>query len=138
MEFILTNDPCHDDVEEIRQGLRQYNAPHIRDIADQTMACFSCAPDGTKQGGIIGRAWGNWLVIQYLWVSPNQQQQGIGSGLLKKLEQHASSLGCQHALVDTLDFQARPFYERHGYQCQMTLENYPEQGQLHFMTKSLE
>lgn len=137
MEFIVTSDPTSEDIASVRQGLRQFNLPHLVEIADQQVACFSDTRDGTRLGGIIGRAWGNWLMIQFLWVDPSLQHQGVGSELLKRLEQYACSLGCRHALVDTLDFQARPFYEKHGYQCQMTLENYPEQGQLHFMTKSL-
>lgn len=137
MEFIVTINPDSTDIESVRQGLRQFNQLHLGEVADQNIACFVDANDGTRLGGIIGRAWGNWLMIQFLWVDPSLQRQGIGSELLNRLELQARLLGCKYALVDTLDFQARPFYQKNGYQCQMTLDNYPEQGQLHFMTKVL-
>lgn len=42
---------------------------------------------------------------------------------MQAAEQEAISRGCQFAQVDTFSFQARPFYEKHGYQLKMTLEN---------------
>ena len=41
------------------------------------------------------------------------------------------------ALVDTFSFQARPFYEKHGYECQMVLDNYPVDTSIAYLTKSL-
>lgn len=63
--------------------------------------------------------------------------QGIGSDLLTEAEQIAKARGCSFVILDTLDFQARPFYERHGYQVQWTQANYPLTGCKYFMTKSL-
>ncbi|TAT62246.1 N-acetyltransferase, partial [Enterobacter cloacae] len=35
-------------------------------------------------------------------------------------------------------FQARPFYEKQGYQLQMSLQDYPYPGmQRHYLTKAL-
>lgn len=137
MEFIITENPSGKDIDDIYQGLRKHNIPYIGDIPENEIACFTYASDGSKLGGVIGRTWGSWLLIKYLWVDEALHKQGVGSQLLITFENHAKSLGCKHSLVDTLSFQARPFYEKHGYQCQMTLDDYPVEGQLHFLIKKL-
>lgn len=48
--------------------------------------------------------------------------------LFRQQNQTARERGCLHALVDTLSFRALPFYQKNGYQLQLTLENFPEQG----------
>ncbi|MCV4754139.1 GNAT family N-acetyltransferase, partial [Escherichia coli] len=63
---------------------------------------------------------------------------GVGSQLIKTAEEEARRKGCRHALVDTVSFQARPFYEKQGYQVQMSLQDYPYQGmQRHYLSKNL-
>lgn len=137
MEFIITENPSDEDIFEIRQGLRHHNLPFLGDISDNEVACFSYAADGAKIGGITGRIWGHWLLIKFLWVDQSVKHQGIGSRLLAALEEYAKQNGCRSVLVDTFSFQAKPFYEKHGYRCQMTLNDYPVADQLHFLTKEL-
>jgi hypothetical protein len=41
-------------------------------------------------------------------------------------------------LLDTLEFQAKPFYQHHGYQVQWVQQDYPfAGGAKYFMTKTL-
>ncbi|KAG1715848.1 hypothetical protein ID866_1291 [Astraeus odoratus] len=76
-------------------------------------------------GGLIGVRKGDWLNIDFLWVSDTVRGTGVGSQLIKTAEEEARRKGCKHALVDTVSFQARPFYEKQGYQLQMSLQDYP-------------
>jgi hypothetical protein len=49
----------------------------------------------------------------------------------------AVSLGCTDALLGTFEFQARGFYERHGYRVYGRLDGFPT-GHVHYhMAKSL-
>lgn len=62
---------------------------------------------------------------------------GYGTNLIQAAEKTARERGCLHALVDTLSFQALPFYQKNGYQLQLTLENFPEQGVArHYLSKT--
>jgi hypothetical protein len=45
--------------------------------------------------------------------------------------------GCAHAHLDTFSYQARPFYERRGYQVFGMLQDYPPGQQRFFMEKTL-
>jgi hypothetical protein len=40
-------------------------------------------------------------------------------------EAYARERGCRHVQLSTFSFQARPFYEKHGYEVFATLENCP-------------
>ncbi len=87
--------------------------------------------------GSHGRTFGDWLMLDILWVSDTLRGQGAGSKILSMMEQSARERGCTKVVLDTLDFQARTFYEQHGYTVQWTQEGYPKTGARHFMTKHL-
>ncbi len=95
------------------------------------------APDGSVVGGLLAaRAWG-WLIIDALWVAEPLRGRGLGSRLLQQAEQTAASQGCTDALLGTFDFQARGFYEGHGYRVYGQLDGFPT-GHVHYhMAKSL-
>ncbi|UTM59679.1 GNAT family N-acetyltransferase [Photobacterium sp. CCB-ST2H9] len=137
MSFSFTTEPADDDLLAIREGLRAHNLPHLSQIEHQPVACFYQDEQGQKLGGISGAVWGNWLQIDFLWVDPSLQHLGIGGKLLTQVEAYARAQGCHSVLLDTFSFQARPFYEKQGYHCVMTLEDFPRHSNKHFMMKSL-
>ncbi len=87
--------------------------------------------------GAAGRTFGDWLLLNTLWVSDELRGQSIGSEILKQIEQSSKQRGCKKCLLDTLNFQAMPFYEKHGYNIQWIQEGYPKTGCKYFMMKEL-
>ena len=77
------------------------------------------------------------MLLDTLWVSENLRGQNIGSQLLEKIELIAKNRGCKKCLLDTLNFQAAPFYEKYGYQTQWIQNGYPRTGCKYFMVKQL-
>jgi 8-oxo-dGTP diphosphatase len=72
-------------------------------------------PGGETVGGAVGRlAWG-WLHVELLWVAPAWRGTGLGSRLLRGMEDAAQGRGCTRAYLSTLAWQAPDFYRRHGY-----------------------
>ena len=136
MEYKLDIEPSDKDINEVRDGLIRHNTPFLEGIPKSKVAYYAIKGDN-KVGGIIADLWGNWLLIKFLWVDDSMRGKQVGSELLQLVEKYAQSQGCTSSLVDTLSFQAKPFYEKHGYQCQMVLENYPLDSSLAFLTKSL-
>jgi GNAT superfamily N-acetyltransferase len=88
-------------------------------------------------GGVIGHIFGGWLYVSLLWVEESLRNKGNGTRLLKIIESEAVKLGCKYAHLDTYSFEARPFYEKHGYTLFATLDNYPEGHSKHFLKKTL-
>ena len=136
MEFELDVAPTEESINEIRNGLVEHNSPFLVGVERNKVAYFA-TQNGQKVAGITAEIFGNWLLINFLWVDKSIRGTGIGSQLMARLESHAKSQGCHSAMVDTFSFQARPFYEKLGYECQMTLENYPESHARYFLTKQL-
>ncbi len=87
--------------------------------------------------GVSAKTFGHWLLIDNLWVADSLRGQSMGSKILKQLETAAIHRGCKFVLLDTLGFQARPFYEKYGYTVQWTQQNYPKEDQKYFMVKEL-
>lgn len=137
MNYIVTDDPKIEDVKEVIDGLVEFNELFIGGVKTIDVACFSYDVEGVKTGGIVGQVWGRWLTIKCLWVSKESRRSGMDCNLLAKLEELAISKGCMFSLLDTYSFQARPFYEKYGYECQMTLKNNPISTRRHYLTKSL-
>lgn len=87
--------------------------------------------------GAAARTFGDWLLLDTLWVSDELRGQNIGSKILKEIEISGKKRGCIKCLLDTLNFQAMPFYEKHGYKTEWIQEHYPKTGCKYFMVKAL-
>jgi histone acetyltransferase (RNA polymerase elongator complex component) len=62
---------------------------------------------------------------------------GYGKSLMHEAEHIARSRGCRFVMLDTLDFQARPFYQQLGYQLVFVQEDYPVCGKRYYLQKLL-
>lgn len=92
---------------------------------------------GEVIAGAAGRTFGDWLLLDTLWVSESLRGQNVGNQLLQKMEEAGRSRGCHQVWLETLSFQARPFYEKQGYKVHSVQENYPRTSCQYFMTKTL-
>ena len=88
-------------------------------------------------GGILGDIWGAWLHVTYLWVAAPLRRHGYGSQLLRAAEQYAIERGCQNVHLETFSFQARPLYEKHGYEVFGQLEECPPGHTKYYLRKRL-
>lgn len=136
MEFELDLAPTEESINEIRNGLVEHNTPFLVGV-DRSKVAYYAIEDEIKVAGITADIFGSWLLINFLWVDKTIRSQGIGRELMAKLENYAISQGCHSSMVDTFSFQAKPFYEQLGYECQMTLDNYPTSHSRYFFTKQL-
>ena len=73
-----------------------------------------------------------------LWVEEAHRCKGIASALIQESEKKARELGCYLAMVGTFDFQAKSFYENHGYMVNDTMSGVPKGHEHYFMTKRLD
>ena len=93
--------------------------------------------DNQVKGGITSSVFGGWVYVEMLWVTASLRGQGYGSQLLARLEDEARQLGCRHAHLDTFSFEARPFYEKAGYQVYAELQDYPPGHSKIYLKKDL-
>ncbi|MDK2124571.1 GNAT family N-acetyltransferase [Parachitinimonas caeni] len=137
MPLKIIHQPSDTLMQTLDQKITEFNVQHWEVKQKYPLAIIVENEDGELQAGATAKTFGDWLLIENIWVSESLRGQNLGSQLLAKLEQQAIERGCRHALLDTLNFQARAFYERYGYTVQWTQEGYPRTGCKHFMTKTL-
>ncbi|WP_261835755.1 GNAT family N-acetyltransferase [Vibrio ishigakensis] len=137
INYVVTDTPSDEDIACVRSGIKEHNTPFLKGLFHQDLACFAKDETGAVVGGLVSEIWGSWLEIKFLWVSPKTKGQGVGSEILKRAEEQAKSLGCHSSLLDTFNFQAKPFYEKHGYRVQMTLYDHPVSTERYYMVKEL-
>lgn len=132
----LEERPDPGDQQTVLDGLLAFN----RAIAgDPQLTPFSVflRSDGAVVGGLIARlAWG-WLYVEKFWIAESHRGQGHGTRLLAEAERFARERGCHSAHIDTLEFQALPFYERFGYRVWGVLEGYPPGYRKYHVRKEL-
>lgn len=121
----------------ILKGLVAYNRSQIGRRKWKNLAITIRNDAGDIVGGVTGEAWADWLFVQLLWLDEAYRGQDLASRAMDALEDEARAFGAKHAYLDTFSFQARPFYEKRGYQVFGTLENYPDAHSRYWMTKSL-
>ncbi len=136
MKLTVSHKITDKDREELLDGLRAYNRQFFSNSQWHEVGIYRHDSEGKMTGGLIAAKRGPWLCIDYLWVSESSRGSGLGSELMQAAEQEALTLGCLHVQVDTMSFQALPFYQKLGYALKMSLPDFPERGmQRHYLTK---
>lgn len=126
-----------DDIAVVQKGLRAFNVAHIGDPHEEAVQVFLRDGDGEIVGGLIGTIRWKWLYVARVWVADAYRGQGHGGALLDAAEDHAKSRGCVAVSLDTFEYQARPFYEKRGYELFGTLEGYPPGYRQYYLSKRL-
>jgi len=130
--------PAPDDVAAVREGLNAFNWRHVPTDNYTPLHLFVRDEAGTVVGGLIGCTYWGWLYVEILWLADGVRRHGWGSRLLAEAEGIAVGRGCHAAHLDTMDFQARAFYEGHGYSVFGTLDDLPPGHQRIFLHKRLQ
>ena len=123
--------------QEIGDLIRSYNRSKREAAESEHLNLYVEDEHGEIMAGLVAETFGNWLEIEYLFVKEDLRGQGIGSQLLKQAESEAKKRNCRFAFVNTYQFQAPAFYQKHGYKEVFTLKDYPYTGQRHYYQKDL-
>jgi len=117
--------------------IRSYNRSKREAAESEPLNIYVEDDSGELMAGLVAETFGNWLEIEYLFVKEELRRQGIGTQLLQQAESEAKKRNCRFAFVNTYQFQAPAFYQKHGYQEVFTLKDYPCTGQRHYYQKDL-
>jgi|GEM_PF-1295920 len=129
--------PPEDDIWFVRSNLREYNRRHFETTESSKYVAFFEDRWSTRNGGIVWTEFGDWVDIEYLWVSDEHRRRGIGTGLLNAAITHAGSTGRTRAYTTTYSFQALPFYRRFGFDIVYERRGYPRTSTLYHLELDL-
>lgn len=122
----------------ILKPLRAYNLSQAGSSAPESFALLvHDEQSGEIVGGLSGSITYRWLFIELLAIQPHTRNDGTGSRLLTMAEEIAREQGCIGMWLDTFDFQAPAFYEKHGFSKFGQLEDFPLHHARFFYQKRL-
>lgn len=129
--------------EELRSGelgrqLHHYNYGFVGEYPEQQYIRLN-ARDGNGRllGGLRSFVFLHWLNIDVLLVEADVRGSGLGSRLLAEAERRANELGAENARLETFEWQAPAFYQKHGYEEFARVEGYAPGFYLSSMKKLL-
>jgi GNAT superfamily N-acetyltransferase len=132
----IDTSPDGDDVAVIARGMREHALAQIDGDESPPFACF--ARDGRViVGGAVGRIIKGRLFVELLWVEEPRRDSGLGTSLLRAIEEHARERGCADALLETLSTSAARLYTASGYRLQSEILDYIPGFAKHVFVKKL-
>ncbi|RXJ72800.1 GNAT family N-acetyltransferase [Veronia nyctiphanis] len=137
MDIEVLSNPPQSLVDFLENKIDKFNLEHWEVKERHPLAVQLKDAQGNIIAGAAARSFGKWLLLDNLWVDDSLRGKNVGSKVLQKIEEAGKLRSCEMCLLDTLNFQAMPFYRKHGYEVQWVQENYPESGCKYFMTKAL-
>lgn len=134
---IAIEPPSNADMGAVLSQLVAYNASKAGGEVPDYLFIAVRDESGAIQGGLVGGTYLGWLSIQALSLDESLRGQGYGAALMKMAEDEAVRRGCPRVFLETLSFQALPFYEKCGYTVHSKLEDFPPGGARYALTKML-
>lgn len=124
----------------IIEKLISYNLSKVEATQNELFVdlSYKIESQGKIIAGIIARmyCW-NVVYIDSLWVDDLYRNQHIGTRMLQQVESVSKKMGAYLIHLDTFDFQARDFYEKHGYTVFGKLDDCPRHHCRYFLRKDL-
>jgi len=136
-ELQIDNEVTPADEARVVRALLAFNEARIGPADERPVKFVARDSVGAVVGGILGHTRWRWMYIAKLWVDESARGQGLGTRLMEAAEDLARSRGCTDVSLDTFDYQARPFYEKLGYELFGTLEGYPPGSRQYYLRKRL-
>ena len=133
----VTAEPNEFERSAVLAALRQFTRDAVPVLDNQDFAALVMNTDGGVIGGLIASSrWGGFH-IEMIALPLALRGKGIGSKLLHLAEEEALRRNCHHMLLDTQAFQAKPFYEQHGFKVFGQIEGPAPYYPRFFMQKTL-
>ena len=129
------------DAEFLKEKFDEYTIDRIPcdPDADEGRFIFKITRGGNIVGGCV-LSIDQWRMacISCMWVDEQYRGHGLGSAILRKAESVARKRGCYISVLGTFDFQAMPFYAKHGYKLCGSVMDWPRGHESYAMMKRLD
>ena len=126
-------------LKAVEDGLTGFNTGAARPQDWRPLTLSVRRAEGAEVvGGLVGRTYFGWLFVSLFYLPPELRRRGLGTGMLRRAEDKARARGCVGAHLDTFSFQARGFYEKHGYAVFGALPDCPPGHERFFLFKRLD
>lgn len=131
----VETDPATSDEAFVRGALGVWNM-RVTGFTDYALA-YLFVRDGANRirGALLSYVWGKWLHVDTVWLEEDIRRQGWGTKMVEAAHAIGREKGAEAAWLDTFSWQARPFYERFGYEAVFEVPDFPPGHSRIFMVK---
>lgn len=88
-------------------------------------------------GGASGTLFYGSLYVDSLWVDETLRNQGWGKKLMYEAEKIGREHGALFVTLNTMDWEALPFYQKLGYSIEFTRKGYEKDSKMFMLRKNL-
>lgn len=137
MKYAIHDDMTKDEADYVQRKLVEFADQFTKPRNYREFGVVLRNEDGNTIGGITANTVWEWLQIGVLWIPEDMRGQGFGHQLLQRIEELGRQKGCRFARLDTFEFEAREFYEAHGYAVTSQTDDFPTGHTQFHLTKTL-
>lgn len=130
--------PSAEELQFMEDRIYEHNSAKTGQDDGQLFGFFIRNDKQEIVAGLSGWTWAQACQIQTLWVHPSLRGQGYGERLLEAAEQEARTRGCKIVMLESYNFQAPGFYQKHGYELAYQLKDFPPGHQNNWLVKRLD
>ena len=127
----------NEDEDVLHQGLSAFNRAVVGEEHYQPLNLFVRDDGGAILGGLLAVTYWNWCAVSVIWIHDDLRGKGYGRRLLQLAEEEASRRGCRGVMLDTMSFQALPFYQKLGFTVYGQIEDFVDGHTRYYLTKRL-
>lgn len=123
-----------EEIDKMNSGFDQLSLEEGLEIESSDRLTFVALDGSTFIGcssGLVyknGENYSGWLFLTDLFVEKKHRSQGLGTDLLKTLEEQAIVIGIKNIWLWTSGTEALKFYRRHGYKEFAKMESWYSDG----------
>jgi len=90
---------------------------------------------GNPMGGLSGMFCYGCMHIDMLWIDRLVRGNGWGKKIVEEAERQACRRGCRFATLETMDWEALPFYQKLGFSIEFIRKGYDNHSTMYFLRK---
>lgn len=135
--LVIESDPDPEHARFLDDQIHEFGVQAIRITDGALLAVSLRGPDSKIVGGAYGWTWGGTCYIRHLFIPASMRGRGLGTGIMRTVEEEAVARRCEQIVLETHDFQAPGFYRKLGFTIAGAVEGYPRGHRYLTMLKRL-
>lgn len=135
-DIVFVERSSSEDDRALMQGLMDYAVQQKGQNPIESFTFFIHDENKKMMGGCKGCHLYGCLWIDTLWVDSTLRGQGYGTRLMMAAEVFGKSQGCTFSTVNTMDWEARGFYQKLGYFVEFERHGFAKDSIFYLMRKN--
>lgn len=136
INIVYESKPSSETIQFLEKELNKL-AIKAKNMPDNEPFGFFIYKDKKMLGGMNGIIYYGCFYIDQLWLHDSLRGKGYGTKLMNMAEQLAKDRKCLFLSVNTMDWEAKDFYLRHGYNIEFERGGYLNDSQMYFLRKDI-